>query len=444
MTDDTAALLARYSGLIPRYTSYPTAAQFTTETGPEDLAGWLEELPVGAPLSLYFHVPFCDELCRFCACNTAVVRSAEMRNAYADLLIDELNRAARLTGADHEVTHLHWGGGTPTSLPAEAIERVMTEVERLYPISANAEISIELDPRHVPEGCGALLSRLGFNRVSLGVQDIDPAVQEASGRIQSEAQTESCIQGMREAGIRSVNIDLIYGLPRQIEESVTRTAETIAALRPDRLAVFGYAHVPWKQKRQRLIAEDTLPGLPERLAQRQAIDRVLRAAGYLAVGLDHYVLPTDSMAHAVAEGTLRRNFQGYTTDVSDVLVGIGASAISSFPQGLAQNPPAAAGYKEALQRKTSLPTWRGVTRTDDDKRRAAVIERLMCGLGVELDEGFARERAALAPMIADGLVTLTDGRLEVTDKGRAFVRNAAAVFDRYLAKDGTPRHSSAV
>ncbi|TPW35222.1 oxygen-independent coproporphyrinogen III oxidase [Oecophyllibacter saccharovorans] len=453
------ALLARYSGQLPRYTSYPTAVQFTEATGSATLAGWLEDLAPGASFSLYFHVPFCDELCSFCACNTSVVRHEERRLAYGRQLLEEVARVGQLTGPGHPVTHLHWGGGTPTSLPAESLRAVMAAARAQWPLTPDAEVSIELDPRNVPPGCGALLAELGFNRVSLGVQDIDPEVQKAAGRIQSRAQTEACIAEMRGAGIASVNIDLIYGLPRQTTESVTRTAHSIAALRPDRLAVFGYAHVPWKEKRQKLIDENLLPDSDARFEQREAIDRVLREAGYVVVGLDHYALPSDSMARALEDGTLRRNFQGYTTDDSDILVGLGASAISAFPQGLTQNAVSAAAYRRALtgedgvERTGGLPTWRGVTRRGQDRLRAAVIEQLMIFLQVDLaaqcrrfnaEEDFAAERAALAPMVADGLVTVEGDVVRVPEGARLFVRNVAAVFDQHLRRDGVARHSSAV
>ncbi|KMQ85151.1 coproporphyrinogen iii oxidase, partial [Lasius niger] len=434
--EEITLLLKRYGGLIPRYTSYPTAAQFVPVSENNKIETWIKDLPKGEPLSLYFHVPFCDELCSFCACNTSVVRHQGTREAYADLLLAELERVAKFAGKDHVVTHLHWGGGTPTTIPKEALASVMAKVAEHFKIDAQAELSIELDPRNIPKGCATYLKEIGFNRVSLGVQDIDPSVQQACGRIQSEKQTEDCVQSMRDAGISSINIDLIYGLPRQTTESVIHTAETIAKLKPERLAVFGYAHVPWKQKRQQLIPEDQLPGLLERLKQRQAIDETLRKSGYIAIGLDHYVLPEDTMAKAAAKGKLRRNFQGYTTDNSGVLIGMGASAISEFAQGLSQNAPSASAYKKAME-KDGLPAYRDVARQGEDLLRARIIERLMCDLAVNLDDfdrekSFEEERKQLAPMIADGLVRVDGKHIHVLEKGRPFIRNVAGVFDQYL------------
>ncbi|QCE35412.1 oxygen-independent coproporphyrinogen III oxidase [Acetobacteraceae bacterium] len=448
--EEIAALLKRYGGLIPRYTSYPTAAQFVPVGERNHIEAWIEALPKDEPLSLYFHVPFCDELCSFCACNTSVVRHAETREAYANLLVEELGRVASLAGKGHIVTHLHWGGGTPTTLSKESLALVMEKVSQHFKIAEDAEISIELDPRNIPEGCATYLKESGFNRVSLGVQDIDPSVQQACGRIQSQKQTNDCVSQMREAGIKSINIDLIYGLPRQTTESVTHTAQVIAKLKPERLAVFGYAHVPWKQKRQQLLPEKELPGLLERLRQRQAIDKTLRDAGYIAVGLDHYVRKEDTMAKAAEAGTLRRNFQGYTTDNSGVLIGMGASAISEFPSGLSQNAPTAAAYKKAMA-NSGLPAYRDVSRKGEDLLRARIIERLMCDLAVNLDmfdktKTFAQELQKLEPMVRDDLVTIDGRSISVLEKGRPFIRNVAAVFDTYLQaekEEGAPRYSSA-
>ncbi|QCE33513.1 oxygen-independent coproporphyrinogen III oxidase [Acetobacteraceae bacterium] len=448
--EEISLLLKRYGGLIPRYTSYPTAAQFVPVAESNKIETWIRDLPKGEPISLYFHVPFCDELCSFCACNTSVVRHQETREAYADLLLSELERVAALAGKEHIVTHLHWGGGTPTTLPKEALASVMGKVAQYFQIDPKAELSIELDPRNIPQGCATYLREIGFNRVSLGVQDIDPSVQQACGRIQSEKQTEDCVSQMRDAGIASINIDLIYGLPRQTTESVIHTAEVIAKLKPERLAVFGYAHVPWKQKRQQLIPEDQLPGLLERLAQRQAIDETLRKAGYIAVGLDHYVRPEDTMAKAAEKGVLRRNFQGYTTDNSGVLIGMGASAISEFAQGLSQNAPTASAYKKAML-KEGLPAYRDVARRGEDLLRARIIERLMCDLSVNLDDfdkgkDFSNELKQLDPMLKDGLVKLEGRHIYVLEKGRPFIRNVAGIFDQYLKaekEEGSPRYSSA-
>ena len=450
-----STLLSRYGGNLPRYTSYPTAAQFSDAVGPADSQEWLSALPATQPVSLYLHVPFCDTLCRFCGCNTAVLRDTDARAAYAALLHEELRRILKLIGTGRRVTHLQWGGGTPTTLPAGAMRRVMQVIRQNFTITPDAEISIEVDPRHLPPEYPALLHELGFNRASMGVQDLDPQVQDACGRIQSWEQTRACLDALRNAGVASVNIDLIYGLPRQDTDSVTRTAQAVATLRPDRLAVFGYAHVPWKQKRQNLMPVGELPDAQARIEQRAAIDAVLRHDHFLLVGLDHYASPDDSMARAMRAGTLHRNFQGYTVDGAAALIGVGASAISSLPGGMTQNAVSSAAYARLMAQTTdSLPVVRGVRLEDDDRVRATIIEQIMCTMQVDVDQiildhdlpasSFDTELSRLAPMMRDGLVSMTARHVRVTEKGRPFVRHVAAVFDRYLSPQTTPLHASAL
>ncbi|NVN36342.1 oxygen-independent coproporphyrinogen III oxidase [Komagataeibacter swingsii] len=450
-----SSLLSRYGGNLPRYTSYPTAAQFSDAVGPEDSRAWLSSLPADQPVSLYLHVPFCDTLCRFCGCNTAVLRNADARAAYAALLHEELRRIIALIGPGRRLTHLQWGGGTPTTLPGSAMRRVMQAIRRDFDIAPDAEVSIEVDPRHLPPDYPALLHELGFNRASMGVQDLDANVQDACGRIQSWEQTSDCLDALRGAGVDSINIDLIYGLPRQDTAGVARTARAVASLRPDRLAVFGYAHVPWKQKRQALMPVGALPGPQARIDQRAAIDAVLRDEGFLPVGLDHYVSPRDSMARALATGSLHRNFQGYTTDSAPNLIGVGASAISSLPGGMTQNAVSSAAYARLMAHSAdTLPVVRGVRLRPDDHVRAAIIEQVMCALRVNLGQvraryhlsagHFAPELSRLAPMVADGLVHVTGEQVQVTEKGRSFMRHIAAVFDRYLTADSATRHASAL
>lgn len=429
-------LIARYSGNLPRYTSYPTAVSFTEAVGPDQAEVWLKQLPEAAPLSFYFHVPFCDELCRFCGCNTSVMRQESGRAAYGNLLTEEFSRIIALVGTQHSVRHIQFGGGTPSTLPPATLRLIMSDILASCRVEDGAELSMELDPRHVPQGYPALLGELGFTRISIGVQDLNEKVQQACGRIQSFEQTEACVSAVRQAGVQGVNIDLIYGLPFQTQEGVAETVRRIVTLRPDRLAVFGYAHVPWKQKRQTLIAEESLPGAQERLAQRAVMDEVLCEAGYVPVGLDHYALPEDALVKSAQSGTLRRNFQGYTVDSAEALIGVGASAISMLPDGYVQNITSAAAYARALsENATALPVVRGVERTSDDRLRGYLIERLMCDMQVDLatsglnPEYFSVEVAALAPMVKDGLVLCEGSMIQVTGKGRPFLRNIAAVFD---------------
>lgn len=432
-------LIARYGGNLPRYTSYPTAVSFSEAIGPQEVAGWLKALPPEQSVSLYFHIPFCDELCRFCACNTAVMRQEEGRAAYGELLLDEMRRIVALVGRGRVVRHLHFGGGTPTTLPESALRKVMAAVREQFQLSDEAEVAMEMDPRHVPDGMLPLLAELGFNRISFGVQDLNPTVQETCGRVQSYEQTLSCVQQAHAAGVHGVNIDLIYGLPYQTVESVQDTAQRIAGMRPDRLAVFGYAHVPWKQKRQQLIPQDSLPSSEERVQQAAMIDQVLVEAGYKPIGLDHYAHSEDAMTQAYEAGTLHRNFQGYTIDSSPVLLGMGASAISMTPDGFYQNIPSTAAYIRALKEQDGLPIARGVFRTADDRWRGKVIEIIMCQSGVDLTpyipegqslrEAFAEELEALRSFEEDGLLQWNGNRVSLTEKGKPFLRHLAAVFD---------------
>ncbi len=466
---DFSALIKRYKGNLPRYTSYPTAASFTVAVGFSHAQTWLSTLsailPAEEPISLYCHVPFCDALCRFCGCHTSVVRHEEARRAYAETLKEELRRIALLIGR-RSVQHIHFGGGTPTTLPLNALHSLMHTIGTLFALLPHGEIAMELDPRHVPADYPQALKALGFNRVSLGVQDINPRVQEACGRSQSFEQTKDVVERVRAAGISGVNIDLIYGLPYQTQESVVQTAQQITMLKPERLAVFGYAHVPWKQKRQQLIPTEALPDSTERLAQRHCIEQVLHQAGYEKIGLDHYALPTDSLACAARQGTLHRNFQGYTVDPCQVLIGIGASAISMLPQGFVQNIVSPAQYTRTLEETTHLPISRGVVRTAEDHQRWAIIERLMCDLSVDVQNPsqpvrtaktspykpyktwnpyFEKERSALEPFIQDGIITIQGSIVRMTEKGRPFLRHVAAVFDVYresLAQQAQQAHNA--
>ncbi len=451
-----ADLIARYDGRAPRYTSYPTAPHFTGAVGEGAYADWLAQLPADSALSLYLHVPFCDRLCFYCGCNTSVVRLESSHRAYARRLLSEIDRVAAAIGRRLPARHVHWGGGTPTTLPADALVAIMQRLRERFLLAPDAEIAIEIDPTSLEEDRLAALKAMGVTRISLGVQDLEPAVQEAIGRRQSYEQTEACAQAARGLGVHSLNLDLIYGLPLQTVESVTRTARRALELRADRAAVFGYAHVPWMKKHQAVIPEDSLPGAAERYAQSQAIHRVLtEEGGYVAIGLDHYAKPTDAMATASQAERLRRGFQGYTTDDAPALIGFGASAIGQLPQGYVQNAPTAAAYG-ALIDKGGLATVRGVALHAEDRLRRDVIEQLMCGLGVDLvataqahgadPAGLIADAAGIARFVADGLATFDGRRLTVTERGRPFLRSAAALFDAYLARsdDGKPRHARAI
>ncbi len=425
----------------PRYTSYPTAPHFTAAVGPESYAGWLEELPEQATLSLYLHVPFCAELCHYCGCHTKVVRRREPIEAYADLLAREIDLLAARS-AQHRVSAIHWGGGTPSMLGADRLVALTERLAGAFNCGA-AEHAIELDPRHIDRPLTAALARMGVTRASLGVQEFADHVQRAIGRIQPFEQVAAGVALLRESGIENLNFDLMYGLPHQSADDLDRTIALAHALRPSRIALFGYAHVPWFKTHQRLIDTAALAGASERLAQAESARATLVSLGYVPVGLDHFARGEDDLAQAASAGRLHRNFQGYTTDDADALIGIGVSAIGRLPQGFVQNAPDIGNYARAIE-NGRLATVRGIAFTPDDRRRGRLIERLMCDFSAELD-GLADDAAlsALAPLAAEGLVAIEKDRIAVSEAGRPFVRLAAAAFDAYLGK-GTARHSRAV
>jgi len=425
----------------PRYTSYPTAPHLTTAVGPETYAGWLEELAEDARLSLYLHVPFCAELCHYCGCHTKVVRRREPIEAYADLLTREIDLLAART-AQQTVTAIHWGGGTPSMLGPDRLVAVADRLAAAFNCTP-AEHAIELDPRHIDAPLVDALAQVGITRASLGVQEFAPRVQRAIGRVQPFEQVAAGVELLRRAGIEDLNFDLMYGLPHQSADDVTRTIALAHTLGPSRIALFGYAHVPWFKTHQRLIDTATLAGASERLAQAETARQALIALGYVQIGLDHFACPEDSLARAATAGRLHRNFQGYTTDDADALIGIGVSAIGRTPQGFVQNAPDSGNYARAIE-NGRFATVRGIAFTAEDRRRGRIIERLMCDFAADLD-GLADDAAlsALAPLTAEGLVTVERDRIVVTEAGRPFVRLAAAAFDAYLGQ-GTARHSRAV
>lgn len=454
MTDTD--LITRYDGRVPRYTSYPTAPHFHGGIGAADYAGWLAALPPEAGISLYLHVPFCDRLCLYCGCHTTVAHHERPKRLYAQALAREIGLLANTLGRRARVTQIHWGGGTPTALPGDCLEGLMDLIRARFLVAPEAEIAIEIDPAALPvEKLGALAG-MGLTRASLGVQDFDETVQKTIGRMQSFEETLDAAFVLRKLGVRSINLDLIYGLPHQTEESVARTARQALELAPDRAAVFGYAHVPWMKKHQALMPEAALPVGLARLRQEAAIRTVLaREGGMVPVGLDHYARPEDEMAKAARAGGLQRGFQGYTTDAAPVLIGLGASAIGALPQGYVQNQPGIPAY-EASVAQGYFPVTRGVELHDEDRLRRAVIERIMCDLAVDLPamartfgagpDALLADAAPLSGFAADGLVEWNGAQVRVTERGRPFVRNVAALFDAYLRQgdNAKPRHASAV
>jgi len=431
---------------VPRYTSYPTAPNFTAAVGAETYAEWLSALPEAATLSLYIHVPYCTHLCFFCGCHTKAVRRSGPIEHYTERLIDEIALVGATVGC-RKVVHLHWGGGTPSILGERRLAAITGKIGASFDLSALREHAIELDPRRLSKQLVRALAGIGVTRASVGVQDCSLHVQKASGRIQPFVLVEEAVDWLRAAGIDNINVDLMYGLPRQTADNVAHSARRTASLSPQQLALFGYAHVPWLRPRQRLIDDASLPGPLQRLEQVRTAAAVLQSAGYVPIGLDHFALPGDSLAEAARTGRLRRNFQGYTTDEADALIGLGASAISKLPQGFVQNAPDIAGYSRAIE-ASRLASMKGVALSADDRLRAHIIERLMCDLAVDLDEAaadrdFSAEIAALKALAEEGLVKLDGRTVAATERGRPFLRLIAAAFDVYLPARQT-RHSIAV
>jgi oxygen-independent coproporphyrinogen III oxidase len=437
---------------IPRYTSCPTALQFNSSVDAAIYAGWLAGLPADQPLSIYLHVPFCNELCLYCGCHTTAVRHYSPVAAYAELLEREINIVGRHLAGRLDVAHVHWGGGTPTILAPCDFERLMNALHQTFRLVTGCEVAIEIDPRTVTHELVAALAGLGVTRASLGVQDFNEQVQKAVGRLQSFEVTARTAEWLRAAGIQNINLDLMYGLPYQTVDSVASTIRRALALDPDRIALFGYAHVPWMKRHQKLIPEEALPSSIERFAQYRAAAAVMTEAGYQAVGLDHFAKPGDPLARRQSERRIHRNFQGYTTDEASALIGFGTSAISALPNGYAQNAPATVAYRNAIEAER-LATVRGCVISDDDRLRRDIIEQLMCNLEVNLADvaesrsrrlaDFSTELAALDSLAEHDLVHRNDGIVTVPEHARPFVRTVCAVFDAYLTS-GETRHSRAV
>ncbi|RRN59051.1 oxygen-independent coproporphyrinogen III oxidase [Pseudoxanthomonas sp. SGNA-20] len=444
-------LLRRYDVPGPRYTSYPTAPQFTPGFGEADLravAAASNGDPIPRPISLYLHVPFCTSPCFYCGCNRIITRDKARGTAYLTRLYREIGMASELFDRDRDVEQVHFGGGTPNFLDPLQIAEVMDVLRRHFHFAPGARMdcSIELDPRFITPAEVGELAAAGFNRASLGVQDFDPAVQEAVNRVQGVAQTLGIIDACRAHGFRSVNVDLIYGLPKQTLEGFSRTLDITLQARPDRLAIYGYAHLPSIFRPQQRIRAEDLPSPEQKLdLLRLAIEK-LGQAGYEYIGMDHFALPTDELARAQREGGLHRNFMGYTTHAESDLVGLGVSAISHIGASFSQNPRDIAGWEQAID-EGRLPVWRGMRMDEDDVVRADVIQQLMCHGRLDFDaigrrhvidfrEYFADALARLRPLQADGLVEVDGSGLRATMRGRLLLRIIAMCFDRYLTAAG--------
>ena len=443
------ATLAAYDRPVPRYTSYPTAAQFDASVGGDKHSEWLQDLN-GAAASLYLHVPFCRELCWYCACHTMAMRRPGTLDDYADAIGAELIRVNQ-AAPGLVLDTVQWGGGTPSQLGAARLRMIGRRIATLFNRRSGAETSLELDPRYCNGPIAEAIAEIGVTRISLGVQDFDPAVQKAINRIQTFETTATAIGMLRAEGIKCFNIDLVYGLPHQTLEGLKRTLDLALKLLPGRFAAFGYAHVPWMKPHQKLIDEASLPGADQRAAMAQLVTDRLVDAGYLRVGLDHYARPDDTLAIAARKGGLQRSFQGYVADNAPWIVGVGASAISSLPRGFSQNVSDPAQYLSKID--GGFATARGIGLTNDDRLRGTIIERLMCDNRVDLDqecrrfhvdtETFIASIGALPSLERDGLIAKENWRLDVTEEGRPLVRFICAAFDRHFT-GAAGRHSRGI
>ena len=448
------ALTTKYDLRLPRYTSYPTAPHFSPAVGPDRYGEWLSDLPADGRLSLYLHIAYCAEMCWFCGCHTKITKRYGPVAAYMEALWREIGMVADALPTPMTARHIHFGGGSPTILKSADFVRTIDLLKSRFLLKDGAEVAVELDPRTADEAYVKAMAGAGVTRASIGVQDLDPKVQAAINRIQPYEVTERVVGWLRQYGVPEVNIDLVYGLPHQTLDGLLRTIESsVRGFAPRRVALFGYAHVPWMKKHMKLIPDETLPDTETRWQQyEQGCKLLTETHGYVQIGLDHFAAPDDALAMALKNKRLHRNFQGYTTDSASTLIGFGASGIGSLPQGYVVNEGEVHAYQRSIA-EGRLTTSRGVAISDDDRLRREIIERLMCDLDIDLDvvagrhgvdgSQFEAELASLAPLQADGLVNVDGHRITVTHDGRTLVRAVCAAFDRYL-KAGEQRHSKAV
>ncbi|MCT4553107.1 MAG: oxygen-independent coproporphyrinogen III oxidase [Pelagimonas sp.] len=450
---DTRTQLARlglFDAKVPRYTSYPTAPHFAGGVAPERFVEWIEDLPLNGEISLYLHVPFCRRLCWFCACRTQGTATAAPVEAYVQTLIDELAMLKRHLPSGVRLSRLHWGGGTPTILSAEMMKRLIDAVRDVADFSETAEFSVEIDPNEIDGARLDALAAGGMNRASIGVQDFDPQIQETIGRPQGFDITKQAVEMIRERGVHSLNADILFGLPHQSKTRITDTVQKLLSFAPDRVALYGYAHVPWMAKRQQLIPSEALPTPTERLDLFETARRLFVWDGYDEIGIDHFAQASDGLAIAQKAGRLRRNFQGYTDDTALALIGLGASSISRFPQGFAQNAPGTSAHTQVI-RDGRFSTARGHVFSTEDLMRGRLIEMIMCDFRInaaEILRDHAITREALFAMFKEindrfeNLLEITEDGLFIPRKARPLTRMIARGFDAYdLSKAG---HSSAI
>jgi oxygen-independent coproporphyrinogen III oxidase len=432
-------ILANIDLRAPRYTSYPAAPHFT-ELTQKTHASWLGQIPQSEAISLYIHLPFCDRLCWFCGCFTKITSTYRPIAKMVGNLVTEIKMVAQLLGERRKVVHLHFGGGSPSVMLPDDFSAIMDTIHQYFHIDENAEIAVELDPRTVSDDKIETYAAQGVNRASLGIQDFDPAVQKAINRIQPFSMIRDVLDSLNSVGIDKINMDLIYGLPLQTPESLHQTAESTILLNPTRISLFAYAHVPWLKRHQKMINQGDLPDLADRLKMNKMMSRRFEEAGYEAIGIDHFARPDDRLSLAQHHGGLRRNFQGYTDDNGQVLLGFGPSAISKLPQGYAQNTSSFQEYRQAIM-ASHLPSARGHELSENDLVFGAVIEQLMCYFRVDLAviaEGFglpvthfSAALAALQSLPGRELFQISGNIIEVKKDYRMYVRMIAAQFDQY-------------
>lgn len=450
---ETKAQLQRFGlfdARVPRYTSYPTAPHFAGGVGPDQMRQWIEAIPAGARISLYVHVPFCRRLCWFCACRTQGTSSDDPVRAYAETLKQEVALLARHLAPGVTLSRLHWGGGTPTLMPADMMTSVAETIFAAVPLAPGAEFSVEIDPNEIDEARLDALARAGLTRASIGVQDFDPEIQKIIGRDQSYEVTQRAVEMIRARGVQSLNADILYGLPHQTSARIAESVQKLLSLSPDRVALYGYAHVPWMARRQQMIPSDTLPTPQERLDLFETARQLFVWDGYSEIGIDHFARKGDGLEVAARTGHLRRNFQGYTDDTAPILVGLGASSISRFPQGYAQNSPATSAHVKAI-REGRFSVTRGHVFSADDRLRSRLIEALMCDFHIDSAEilhDYPVTPAALQALFRDaaaqfpGMVEVTATGFVIPEAARPLTRMIARAFDAYdLSKAG---HSPAV
>ncbi|MDA9091630.1 oxygen-independent coproporphyrinogen III oxidase [Porticoccaceae bacterium] len=440
----TASLITKYDVPVPRYTSFPTAVQFKPTASQSDFTKQLAALRPHQPISVYIHIPFCHSLCHYCGCHTKIVHAYNPIEKYVGTLLQEIKQAATSIGKPIPVSQIHFGGGSPNYAKTEDIDRILQALEQNFLTSPDTQIAMECDPRLLDEKKKNDYSRLGISRISLGIQDFNYRVQKVINRIQPLKQVQKQIQRMRKAGITEINFDLITGLPEQSLETVQQTLEQVLKLQPSRIAVFPYAHVPWMKKHQKLLERFGLPTTEVRFAMNLLVQTVLTKAGYSPIGVDHYAQKTDSLYQIQKTGHLRRNFQGYTGDINQTVLGFGLSSISQFKDAYFQNTTDGSDYTAAINAQ-SFPLSRSLQLTADDEIRGKLIERLMCYFDIDFSDfpSIVIPHQELSALEKDGLVSISENRLSITERGKPFVRIVAACFDPYLKKE-QHRHGKAI